>query len=146
MSVALFTAASLLVSPIFAQVQQAQSQNAEAQGQLPSQPQAQTVRTGPVQARQVTLGTDYSKAKGWLPNPIAPYAPSKIAGPALTNSRRIDQLIQNGKLMLSLEDAISLALEDNLAIAVERYTPWLDQVNLLRAKSGVNGPIPFDPT
>jgi outer membrane protein len=55
-------------------------------------------------------------------------------------------LIQNGKLMLSLEDAISLALEDNLAIAVERYTPWLDQVNLLRVKSGVNGPIPFDPT
>ena len=48
--------------------------------------------------------------------------------------------------MLSLEDAISLALEDNLAIAVERYAPWLDQVSLLRAKSGVNGPIPFDPT
>jgi outer membrane protein TolC len=47
--------------------------------------------------------------------------------------------------MLSLQDAISLAIEDNLAIAVERYTPWLDQVNLLRAKSGVNGLVPFDP-
>ncbi len=63
----------------------------------------------------------------------------------MTNSPRFDQLIQNGKLMLSLEDAISLALEDNLAIAVERYTPWLNQVNLLRAKSGVNGLVPFDP-
>ena len=146
MLVALFTAASLLVSPVFAQAQEAQSQNAGTQGQPPSQPQAQTVPTGPVQPRQVILGTDYSKAKKWFPNPIAPYTSLKVAGPPLTNSRRIDQLIQNGKLMLSLEDAISLALEDNLAIAVERYTPWLDQVNLLRAQSGVNGPIPFDPT
>src|ERR1019366_1610089 len=146
MAVALFTAASLLVSPVFAQAQEVQSQNAGTQGQPPSQPQAQTVLTGPVQARQVILGTDYSKAKRWLPNPIAPYTSSKIASTPLTNSRRINQLIQNGKLMLSLQDAISLALEDNLAIAIERYTPWLDQVNLLRAQSGVNGLIPFDPT
>ncbi len=59
---------------------------------------------------------------------------------------RIEQLLQGGKLMLSLQDAISLALENNLAIDVERYTPWLDEVSLLRAKSGINGLVPFDPT
>ena len=48
--------------------------------------------------------------------------------------------------MLSLQDAISLALENNLAIDVERYAPWLDEVSLLRAKSGMNGLVPFDPT
>src|ERR1017187_2194082 len=111
MGATLFTAASLLVWPVFAPAQAAQSQNSETQGQPPSRPQAQIVPTGPVQPRQEILGTDYSKAKRWLPNPIAPYTSSKIAGPILTNSRRIDQLIQNGKLVLSLEDTISLTLE-----------------------------------
>jgi outer membrane protein TolC len=67
------------------------------------------------------------------------------AEPVLTNSPRIEELLQGGKLMLSLQDAISLALENNLAIQVQRYTPWLDEVNLLRAKSGINGLVPFDP-
>ena len=70
----------------------------------------------------------------------------KRAEPSLTNSPRIEQLVRDGKLMLSLQDAISLALENNLAIDVERYTPWLDEVGLLRAKSGANGLVPFDPT
>jgi outer membrane protein TolC len=70
----------------------------------------------------------------------------KSAEPALINSPRIEQLLQNGKLMLSLQDAISLALENNLAIEVERYAPWLDEVSLLRAKSGINGLVPLDPT
>ncbi len=134
---ALFTIISLFTSPVFVQAQEAQ----------PPSPKASAAPlAGPVPARRVTLGMDYSSEKKWFPNPIPPYTSLQIMAPALTNSPRIGQLLQNGKLMLSLQDAISLALEDNLAIAVERYTPWLDQVNLLRAKSGVNGPVPFDPT
>src|SRR5215831_13736407 len=49
------------------------------------------------------------------------------------------------KLALSLEDAISLALENNLDIAVQRFTPLLDEATLLRARSGVNGRLAFDP-
>jgi outer membrane protein TolC len=94
----------------------------------------------------VDLKADYSSGKKWYPNFIAPYTPIERAEPSLTNSPRIDQLLRSGKLMLSLQDAISLALENNLAIDVERYTPWLDEVNLLRAKSGANGLVPFDPT
>ncbi len=146
MAVAVFTAASLIVSPGFAQPQEAQPQNVGTPAQPARQPQGQAMPPGPVQPREVMLGADYSGGKRWHPNPITPYTPLQVAAPPLTNSARIDQLIQNGKLMLSLQDAISMALEDNLAIAVERYTPWLDQINLLRAKSGVNGPIPFDPT
>jgi outer membrane protein len=114
--------------------------------QLSALAQGTSPQSAPVQARRVTLREDYSAAKPWFPNVARPYTPLQIAGPQLTNSPRFDQLIQNGKLVLSLEDAISLALEDNLAIAVERYTPWLDQVNLLRAKSGAGGLVPFDPT
>ena len=70
----------------------------------------------------------------------------KVAKPELINTPRLNQLIQDGKLNLSLEDAISLGLENNLAIAVERYVPWLDEASLLLSKSGVNGRIQFDPT
>ena len=146
MAIAVFTAAWLIGSPEFARPQEPQPQSVQTPGQPGGQPQEQAAAPGPVQPREVILGADYSRGKRWYPNPAAPYTSLQVAAPPLTNSRRIDQLIQNGKLTLSLQDAISLALEDNLAIAVERYTPWLDQINLLRAKSGVNGLVPFDPT
>ena len=133
-AVALLTVASLVASPVFAQAQQTQSQT----GQAPAQP------TG--ESRNLSLGPDYSKGPQWFPDITAPYRQGKVPEPVLTNAPRIDQLISNGMLNLSLDDAISLALENNLDIAVERYTPWLDAVNLLRSKSGVNGRILFDPT
>jgi outer membrane protein len=117
-----------------------------AQDQKGSEPQAQAAAPAPAPPRTVDLKADYSSGKKWYPNFIAPYTPMERAEPSLTNSPRIDQLLRGGKLMLSLQDAISLALENNLAIDVERYTPWLDEVNLLRAKSGANGLVPFDPT
>jgi outer membrane protein TolC len=82
------------------------------------------------------LGPDYSKGKSWFPNIIAPYTTAKIPQPMLTNSPRLDQLIQNGKLMLSLEDAISLALENNLNITVQKFTPWIAETQILKAKAG----------
>ncbi len=135
-AVAVFTISLLFLSPVFVQAQDASA----------ASPQAQNVPAGPVPARQVTLGADYSSGKKWFPNPIPTYSTTEIAEPSLTNSQRIASMIRDGKLMLSLEDAITFALEDNLAIAVERYAPWLDQVSLLRAKSGINGPVPFDPS
>jgi outer membrane protein len=48
----------------------------------------------------------------------------------------LDQLIQDGKLMLSLDDAISLALENNLNIFVERFAPWIAETQLLKAQAG----------
>ena len=144
-AVVFFAMASLLFPQLSALAQQGPSQSAPGQAPQTAGSGMQTLPAGPVQARRVTLGADYSAAKPWFPSVARPYTPLQIAGPQLTNSPRFDQLIQNGKLMLSLEDAISLALEDNLAIAVERYTPWLAQVNLLRAKSGAGGLVPFDP-
>ena len=136
--VALLTIASLVASPVFGQAPQTQPQAPPA----PAQPAAQP--TG--EARPMSLGPDYSKAPNFFPNIVAPYVQHAVPEPLLTNSPRIDQLIQNGVLNLSLDDAISLALENNMDIAVQRFTPWLDAVNLLRSESGVNGRIPFDPT
>jgi len=137
--VAILAGISLLPAPVFAQEQ-------SGGGQPSAQPAAQAAPSGAVPPRMVDLKLDYSTERKWFPNIIEPYKPMKRAEPSLTNSPRIEQLIQGGKLMLSLQDAISLALENNLSIEVERYTPWQDEVGLLRAKSGINGLVPFDPT
>ena len=134
---------SLFPSPFFAQDQQGSGQGQE---QPAAQAETQVASPIPVPPRTVNMNLDYSAGRKWFPNVIEQYKPVSIPVPPLTNSPRLDQLLQNGKLMLSLQDAISLALENNLAIDVERYTPWLNEVNLLRAQSGVNGLVPFDPT
>ncbi len=152
------TAASLMVSPVYAQDQPAAApaapaaQTDQTPGVLPPPPQYQppaaTQGPPPAPTRNLGLGAskNYSKPNSWFPDIIAPYTPIKVLQPELTNTPRINQLIQEGKLMLSLEDAISLGLENNLSIAVERYVPWLDEASLLYAKSGANGRIQFDPT
>ena len=100
----------------------------------------------PALARHLSLAPDYSIARAWFPDVIGPYKGRQVPQPDLRNTPRIDQLIKAGKLTLSVEDAISLALENNLNIEVQRYTTWIDQANLLYAKSGANGYTLFDPT
>jgi|KBSSwiStaDraftv2_1062776.scaffolds.fasta_scaffold20596_4 outer membrane protein TolC len=79
---------------------------------------------------------DYSKPYSHFPNPIKPYVGHEISAPTLTNTPRLDQLMQNGKIMLSLDDAIALALENNLDIAIARYNLNIADTDILRAKSG----------
>jgi outer membrane protein TolC len=55
---------------------------------------------------------------------------------AIENSPRIDALIQDGKLNLSLSDALALALENNLDVAIQRYIPEFSQTDLLRSEAG----------
>jgi hypothetical protein len=54
----------------------------------------------------------------------------------LDNSGRLQDLIVEGKLRLTLDDAIALALENNLEIAVTRYDLPIAQTDLPRAKGG----------
>jgi len=146
LAVVVLTAASLVISPVYAQTQGAQAEEAQApaqtqdqsQTQSPSQAQAPVAAPASDQARNLksTLGPDYSKSPAWFPNFVSPYKPISVAEPMLTNSPRLDQLIQDGKLLLSLEDAITIALENNLDISVQRFTPWIAETQLLKAKAG----------
>jgi outer membrane protein len=115
------------------QAQPGQTQEPSA-GQLKAQPN--TPAADEARSMKMGLGPDYSKGKPLFPNITAPYRTLQIAQPMLTNSPRIDQLIQDNKLMLSLEDVISLALENNLNISVQKFTPWIAETQLLKAKSG----------
>jgi len=69
-------------------------------------------------------------------NPIIAYAPDQVPEPVLTNSARIDQLVRDGKLYLSLKDAIDLALENNLDLAIARYNLPIADTDILRTKAG----------
>lgn len=64
------------------------------------------------------------------------FQPKSVSKPVLENSPRIDSLIQDGNLHLTLADALALALENNLDIAVQRYIPEYSQTDLLRTKAG----------
>ena len=88
-----------------------------------------------VQTRAVPA-LDYAKPVSHFPNPIGPYTARHIAEPNLSNTARIDQLMREGKLYLSLNDAIALALENNLDIAIARYNLNIADTDVLRANAG----------
>jgi outer membrane protein len=137
------TTGSLVFSPVYAQSAGAPSQEPQSQG-APPQPQSTSpsadqtapASTAPPRSVSDAEGQDYAKGKPFFPNFISPYTPIKMPDLMLTNTPRINQLIQDGKLMLSLDDAISIALENNLNISIERFVPWIAQAALLKAKAG----------
>ena len=90
----------------------------------------------PVPQKPLTLQNDFSKGKGYFPNFLNIYTPREVTATSFENTPRMDQLIKNGVLYLSLNDAIALALENNLDIAVARYNLQIADTDILRAKSG----------
>lgn len=78
---------------------------------------------------------DYSNSHSF-PHIFSPYQVPFVPEPRLNNARRLQELIVDGKLVLTLDDAIALALENNLEIAVARYDLPIAQTDLLRAKGG----------
>src|SRR5256885_93281 len=113
------------VSPAFGQEAPQNTQAAPAKTATPIVP--------------VSLGSakySYSHAPKPFPNLLAPYSPIKVEAPGLTNSPRIDQLIHDGKLELSMQEAVELALENSMDIVVQRYNPWFADTGMLKAKAG----------
>src|SRR3984893_14796464 len=78
----------------------------------------------------------YTNSPGLFPNFTAPYRTWYVNPGALSNSPRLEQLIQSGKLNLSLQDAIALALENSMDIVVQRYNPWMADTSILKTKAG----------
>jgi outer membrane protein TolC len=82
---------------------------------------------------------NYSRGPRPFPNIFRPYQSQFVPAPVLVNSPRIDQLVRDNKLEISLQDAIELALENSLDIAVQRYYPWISDAGLLNANAGNTG-------
>jgi outer membrane protein len=74
--------------------------------------------------------------KGLLGRIERNYKPRTVPPPTMGNSGRLDALLRGGNLYLSLQDAIALALENNLDIAIQRYGPQIAETNILAAEAG----------
>jgi len=69
-------------------------------------------------------------------NPLSPYRPSTAPELDLSNSPRLENLIRDGKIYVSLRDAIAVAVENNLDLAYFRYNFPIAQTDILRTQSG----------
>src|ERR1700719_507125 len=110
---------------------------AQPQTSSPEVPSAPQPEQKTAQPQQVHLA-DYSKPRSAFPNLLQPYMPRPLAEVNLSNSARIDSLLQDGKIYLSIDDAIALALENNLDLEIARYNLNIADADILRAKSGAN--------
>ncbi len=105
----------------------------KAASQLPVAPTP--VPTSPIPLR--TSEHDYSKPFGsWIGNPINVYQPTTIPKASFENSVRLADLVKDGKIYLSLSDAIALAIENNYDIAIARYDLDIADTDILRTKTG----------
>jgi outer membrane protein TolC len=118
-----------------------QTPNAPAPATQPA-PQPQTIAQRAAAVQQVRPVT---AAPGQIPfhvelprsrNPFAPYLPSTVPPLNLVNSPRLTNLERDGKLYISLRDAIALALENNLDLMYFRYNLPIAKSDLMRTKAG----------
>src|SRR5437762_297989 len=105
-----------------------------------AQQTAQPAASQPPQAPQPQqfVLKDYSKPRSHFPNPIGPYIPRHVEPPMLSNTPRIGDLLRDGKLYLSINDAVALGLENNLDIAIQRYNMEIADTDILRTKAGAS--------
>ena len=105
-----------------------------AQQAAPDAPSAAPLAAGP----QPIHLKDYSNPRSAFPNLLQPYRAQELPQQNLANSSRIDALMREGKIYLSIDDAIALALENNLDLEIARYNLNIAEADLLRAKSGAS--------
>ena len=102
----------------------------------PNLPQApEPMRTEPLYLRPTPK--DYTTLKRHsFKDPFAPYTPTTYDLPRLGNTPALDQLLRDGKLYLSLDDAVTLALENNYDIAIARINLDIADTDVLRTHAG----------
>lgn len=76
------------------------------------------------------------KPRSHLPHLLSPYLPQHTPPTNLRNTPRLDELMQDGRLYLSINDAIALALENNLDLAIARINPKIADTDIWRAQAG----------
>ena len=131
---AIVLACLLVAGPLSPAFAQSPAQNP------PSNPAPATTSTNIAPVSSLGVAThNYTRGARGFPNILKPYESQHVDAPILTNSPRIDQLIHDGKLEISLQDAVELALENSLDIAVQRYYPWISDAGLLNAQAGNTG-------
>lgn len=133
-SAAILLTLAATMPPGYAQeAKTAPPQHEKAASELPAAPVPVETQPNPLHASN----RDFSKPFGsWLRNPIGVYRPTNIPVASFTNSVRLADLVKDGKIYLSLSDAIALAIENNYDIAIARYDLDIADTDILRARAG----------
>ena len=132
---ALYLAAVLVAGPLSPAFAQSPSQNPPAN----PAPTASAAPQGSSIAPVNSLGLakyNFTNGPSAFPDLLKPYQQIHVDEPVIINSPRLQQLIHDGKLELTLQDAVELALENSMDIAVQRYYPWIADASILKAKAG----------
>jgi len=88
------------------------------------------------QPQDMPAAAGSTSAPGRLRGIFGPYQERVLPQLKLTNSPRLEGLIRDGKIELTLADALALALENNLDIAVQRFVPRFAEIDVQRTLSG----------
>jgi outer membrane protein TolC len=121
------------VSPTAPAAPQAVTNDTTGQPGLPQTPQPKL--TEPLFLRDT--GKDYSHLKHFtFRDPIGQYTSTAFPLPSLSNTPRLENLLRDGTIYLSLADAVTLALENNYDLAIARINLDIADTDLLRARSG----------
>jgi outer membrane protein len=78
---------------------------------------------------------DFTKPKSHFWNPIAPYTAIQVPTFRMGNTD-LGSLLKDGKIYLSLADAVTLALQNNYDVAISRINLDIADTDLLRARAG----------
>lgn len=97
---------------------------------------AQTQPSSPAQTSpaQAPMSVQFEMPKSH--NPLNAYAPDSVPEPVMSNSPDLEKQVRDGKLYLSLGDAVDLALQDNLDLAIARYNLPIANTDILRTQAG----------
>ena len=106
-----------------------------AVAQTPPGGAAQSQNSQPAAASQSGL-PDYSADPKWFPHVISSYRQQRIPPADLNNTESLSEMIHDGKIELSLSQFAAAVVENNLALAEDRYNNYFAQADLLRTKSG----------
>jgi len=77
-----------------------------------------------------------AKPQSLFPNVLAPFRAQNMPSPSLANTPRLEQLMHDGKLYISINDAVALALENNLDLAIARFNLTIADTDIWRANAG----------
>ncbi len=121
------------VNPTAPAAQQAVQNDTTGTPGLPQAPQPKP--TEPLYLRD--SARDYSDPHHFsFKDPLQIYTPITYPQPQLGNTPRLGGLLRDGKIYLSLSDAVALALENNYDIAIARINLDIADTDILRAKAG----------
>ncbi len=124
----------LLAIPVWAQ-------NAPPQGAQSSVPPQTPLPQAPAPQNNAHLYSgeqDYAKPLHAFPDLIKPYTVRRVPPPNLTNSAMTDRVFHDGQMFLSIDDAVTLALENNLDLTLQRYNLSIADADLLLTSTGAS--------